>query len=490
MSKYLILACLCLFSFIGFGGNSKGYDLKIRIKDLANKKVILGHRFTDKLYPNDTLKLDNSGFGALKGDTKFPEGIYFLLTPSKKMVDFFLTDNQHFTIQADTLDLYENLKFENSPENTEAIEYRRYITHRQQELARLKETKRDISGEEKQAYENLKKKTTELIENQKDNFVGSFFNALQEITIPDPPKDAKGNVIDSLFKAKYYRTHFFDNMDLKDARFLRTTIYDEKIKTYLNRVVPQIPDTINMECDKLLNITKNDPELFRYMLVTLFNYAAGNQIMGFDAVYVHVAEKWYLPNATFEDSAFVRKTRINIEKLKPVLIGQTAPELKMLWVPSVHFTEAETDTLARKNPYIGSFIKLSEINSKYTILAFWESDCSHCKKMIPELYDVYKKLKDRGVTVMSVHMLGGIDGKKQWVEFVNKHALYDWMNVWNPYDFSYKKVYDITITPTIFVLDKDKKIIAKKIDPGQIEGFLNLYEKFNSRLSIQSQSKK
>jgi thiol-disulfide isomerase/thioredoxin len=478
MIRNLIFAAILVFSLVGGQGvNANGYELKVRIKNLANKEIILGHRFADKLYPDDTLKLDNSGFGVLKGDKQYPEGIYFLLTPSKKLVDFFLTENQKFSLETDTIELYDKLKFENSPENTAAIEYRRYITIKQKELTDAKEQKKDVKEEEQQFAKDAKTKTDKFIESQKSNLVGVFFKAVQEITIPDPPKDANGKILDSLFQARYYRTHYFDNIDLKDTRLLRTSVYDEKIKNYLNRVIPQIPDTVNMEIDKLMTIAQSDKDIFRYMLITMFNYAATSQIMGFDAVFTHVAEKWYLPKATFEDTAFIRKTRETVEKLKPLLIGETAPDVQMMWVPSDHFTVAASDSIARDNPHIGSMIKLSQINSKYTILAFWESDCHHCQKAIPELYEVYKKLKNKGVKVMSVHMLGGIEGKRKWINFVNEHAMYDWMNVWNPYNFEYKKTYDISITPAIFVLDKDKKIIAKKIDPSQIEMFLNLYEK-------------
>lgn len=459
--------------------NADGYELKVRIKSLANKEIILGHRFADKLYPDDTLKLDNNGAGILKGDKKYPEGIYFFLTPSKKMVDFFLTDNQKFSMETDTLDLFDKMKFENSPENTAAIEYRRFITKKQQELNEMKEKKVNTAELEKQLFNDIKSRNQKLIDDQKDNFVGVFFKGVQEMNIPDPPKDANGKIVDSLFQAKYFRVHYFDNFDLKDARLLHTPVYTEKVKTYIERVIPQIPDTVNKEIDKLLTAAEGNQETFRYMLITLFNYAATSQIMGFDAVYAHVAEKWYLPKASFEDTAFIRKTRQTVEKLKPLLIGKTAPDIEMKWVPSDHFNVAATDTVARNNPHIGNMIKLSQVDSKYTILAFWESDCHHCQKAIPELYDVYKKIKNKGVKVLAFHMLAGIPGKKKWVTFINDHGLYDWMNVWNPYDFSFKKIYDIAVTPAIFVLDKDKKIIAKRIDPSQIEDFLVNYEKFH-----------
>ena len=472
----LVFALALLFEYSG-AADTNGYELKVRIKNLANKNIILGHRFADKLYPDDTLKLDNSGLGVFKGEKKYPEGIYFLLTPSKQLVDFFLTENQNFTIETDTLNLYDKLKFEKSPENTASTEYRKFITDGQQKIAGMKEKKQDTKKEEEAFIKDIKLANEKLIEDQKNNFVGVFFKAIQEITIPDPPKDANGKIIDSLFQAKYYRTHYFDNMNLKDARFLRTPVYDEKVKAYLSRVIPQIPDTVNAEIDKLLTIAEADKDIFRYMLITMFNYAASSQIMGFDAVYAHVAEKWYLPKANFEDTAFVRKTKQTVEKLKPLLLGKTAPDFQVMWVPSDHFTVAQTDSVARNNPHIGSMIKLSQIDSKYTILAFWEADCHHCQKQIPELYDVYKKIKNQGVKVVSVHMLGGIEGKKKWINFVNDHGMYDWINAWNPYDYSYKKIYDISVTPAIFILDKDKKIIAKRIDPVQIESFLNQYER-------------
>jgi thiol-disulfide isomerase/thioredoxin len=130
---------------------------------------------------------------------------------------------------------------------------------------------------------------------------------------------------------------------------------------------------------------------------------------------------------------------------------------------------------------LGSFIDLNQINAKYTILAFWESDCGHCKKSIPELYEVYKRLKPKGVEVLAIHMLGGVEGKKKWINFVNEHEMYDWMNAWNPYDFTYKKNYDIGSTPVLFILDKDKKIIGKRLDPKQIEDFLNHLESLKGK---------
>jgi len=461
---------------------AEGYEFKIRIKNLANKEIILGHHFADKLYPDDTLKLDNSGQGTLKGNTKFPEGLYFFMTPSRAIFEFFMTANQQFSIETDTLNLFESLKFTNSPENSAALEYRRALASDQREAADLQEKKKKLTDRDElkkteskisEISGRIKLKTNTLIDAQHDNFVGPFVKAMQEIVVPEAPLDSDGKVLDSLFQYRYYRAHFFDNINLKDVRFLRTPLYNEKIKLYIEKVIPQIPDTIIGECDKLLELAASDKELFRYMLITLFNHYASSTIMGFDAVYAHLAEKWYIPKATFSDTAFVRKTAETVKKLKPLLLGKTAQDLRMLWLPAEHFIQAKTDSIARINPHYGSFINLHQIEAKFTILVFWESDCSHCKKTIPQLYEVYQRMKPKGVAVFSVHMLGGIEGKNKWIDFVNEHELYDWFNVWNPYDYTYKKMYDISSTPVVFILDKNKKIIGKKLEPKQIEEYLN-----------------
>ena len=475
--SFIIFACITVKS-----SATEGHKINVRIKNLANKELILGYHFADKLYPSDTLKLDNKGEGTIIGSTQYPEGLYFFMTPSHNMFDFFMTEKQHFSIENDTTNLYDNLVFKDSPENTAALEYRKDLSKKQKETNELIDSKKNIQDKKelkkiddqiKQISVYLKTQSNNLINSQKDNFVGKFIKSTQEIEVPDPPKNNDGKIIDSLFQYRYYRNHYFDNLDLSDARFLRTPIYDEKIKRYIEKAIPQIPDTINLECDKLLTIAEKDKEIFRYMLITLFNNYATSQIMGFDAVYAHIAEKWYIPKATFSDTAFIRQTKETVASLKPLLLGKKAPAMQMVWVPSEHFIQAKTDTIARNNPYIGSYIDFYNIDSKYTILAFWESDCSHCKKSIPELYEVYQRLKPKGVSVLAIHMLGGVEGKKKWINFVNEHELYNWINAWNPYDFTYKKLYDIKTTPVIFILDKDKKIIGKKLDPKQIEEFIN-----------------
>jgi thiol-disulfide isomerase/thioredoxin len=262
---------------------------------------------------------------------------------------------------------------------------------------------------------------------------------------------------------------------------LRTPLYEEKVMTYIDKIIPQDPDSLNTAVDLLIAKSRTNTELFRYMLVTLFNHYGQSQIMGFDAVALYIADKYYIKEATWADTAYIKKLQKQVSQKLPLVIGKIAPDIKLVYVQSDHFKAAADSMPLKKNPYVGDFFMLSNIKSNYLILYFWEADCSHCKKATPIMYDVYEKMKDKGVAVVSINLLFGEEGKVKWIDFVNEHKLYNWINAWNPYDYKFKEQYDVETTPTIYILDKDHKIIAKRIGPEQCEEIINHYIEVDKR---------
>jgi thiol-disulfide isomerase/thioredoxin len=122
---------------------------------------------------------------------------------------------------------------------------------------------------------------------------------------------------------------------------------------------------------------------------------------------------------------------------------------------------------------------LHDIKSKYLVVAFWEADCGHCKTAIPKLHEVYEKVKDKGVQVLAIHLIASVEGKMKWVDFVNEHDLADWHNAWSPNSIAYKDLYNVYTTPVIYILDENKKILAKRIGPENIEEIIDFEIKKN-----------
>ena len=88
-------------------------------------------------------------------------------------------------------------------------------------------------------------------------------------------------------------------------------------------------------------------------------------------------------------------------------------------------------------------IDLQSIESEYTVLFFYDHECDLCHQEMRELDSVCSEHPK--IMMLAIDM--NTDNERVWV-------LYD--------------LYDIETTPLIYVLDRDKRIIAKKIQAKQI----------------------
>ncbi len=488
LRKYAFLGLLTLF----FCSSSviiaqKGYDIKVDVKGLSDTSIILGHYFASQsLYPDDTVFVDKAGKGEFKGDKKLNQGLYFIFMPNGTYFEILLGDDQAFEVSTDTSDYVKNLVVKGSQDNELFLDFQRYMIKKQVEMKSLQKQFGDTAQSEKQK-DKIKAEIESLIQEKENKIrtiikenpglmVSAFLGATLEVNVPEDIKEDKQAAYE------YAKAHYFDNFDLSDPRLLYTPLYEGKMNNYLDNMVLQIPDSLNKEIDSIVDKALNDSAIFRYVLITLFNKYAKSQIMGMDAVQVHIADKYYIDKAWWSDEKFITDLKERVETLKPLLIGQIAPDMQLREVPAEHFKQAANDTTLKKYPHAGSFMNIHDVDADYTVLVFWEPTCSHCKKAIPKLHSIYvNELKDQNVKVLAVCTLFGEDGKEKWVDFVNSHQLYDWINAWNPYDYKYKVVYDIRSTPQIYVLNKDKEIIGKKLGPENVPELIEAYKKIKKQ---------
>ena len=127
------------------------------------------------------------------------------------------------------------------------------------------------------------------------------------------------------------------------------------------------------------------------------------------------------------------------------------------------------------NSFNDVYVSLYDIKKDFTILYFWEPNCGHCQEATPKLKTYYDKARNEGVEVFSVCTTSD---KEAWSKYINEHQLY-WINGWDPdrvTHFDY--YYNVQSTPTIYILDKNKKIIAKRLSVEDIPGFIENYRKY------------
>jgi peroxiredoxin len=456
--------------------NTAGYNIKFTVKGLKEgSNCILAYYYSGLQPKQDSAVSNDKGEVVFKGTDKFPQGVYLLFFPKaragKQYFDFIMDAGQNFSIETDTTNYIKSMKVKGSDENKAFFEFQNFITQRQKEIEPLREQYKKVK-DNKDSAKLLKDKMAVIDKEVKDYrhnfikanpklFVSQLFKAMEEPEIPEAPILANGRK-DSTFAFRYYKTHFFDNIDFSDERLLRTPVFHPKIKQYMDKLTeqnPPEPDSLFASADYIIEKGKANPEVFKYLVNLLVYDYESSKIMGMDAVFVHLVDRYYkTKQVTWVDSTRMYKVIERAYILKPLLLGKKAPPIVM------------QDTT-------GKSISLYDVKAKYTVVVFWDEGCGHCKKDIPKLSDIYKnKLKSMGVEVYAIETENSLKG---WKKFIADHQL-NWINVIEQDDYKravIKKFYDIYKTPIIYLLDENKLIKAKQIDPEQLEGFIEMLEK-------------
>ncbi|MBL0100050.1 MAG: redoxin domain-containing protein [Saprospiraceae bacterium] len=194
----------------------------------------------------------------------------------------------------------------------------------------------------------------------------------------------------------FYKHHFFDNIKMQHHALIRTPFIHQKVDYYVNKLSNQQPDSLIRAVDIVLGKLEGNPEAYRYYLADFLNKYAQMKMVGLDAVYVHLVENYYKKGkASWVNEDNLKKMSENADDLRPILIGKKIPDI----------TTYEED---------GTPVRLYDIQSPYTVLIFWAPDCGHCKKIMPNVVDFYKKNKDKGVKVLGVCTKSGDKTNTCW----------------------------------------------------------------------------
>lgn len=471
----VLVILLFAFSFNSFAQKKKkkksasnGYEIELNIGGVSDTVVYLGNYFGDKKYSIDTARINSKGYAVFKGDKKLDGGMYLVLFPSRGMSYFemLIGDDQKFTITTDTTGFFQkNLSVKGSIDNQEFYAFQNELNTVGKQLhdiqTSMQEKKEDtvFIDEQKKKLEELSKKRDELIKNTVNNSesktLKTVLNLMREPEIPEFTVDDSVVNKDSVLRIKkyyYYKDHYFDYVDFTDSTILRTPMFAPRVKRYISDVIIQIPDSVSEAGIDLIERSKMSPQVFRYLVVYMLDYNNKSKLMGMDRVFVDIAKKYYLTGqATWADSALNAKIKERVDKIEPNLIGNQAPDLQRL------------ETIDSKH------ISLYDIDAEYIIIFFWETNCGHCKKSIPKLYKEYHEMLEKGVDVEVLAIYTQLE-REAWKKFIVEKGLTEWINAYDKYMFTnFRNLYDVYSTPTIYLLDKDKKIIAKRLDVEQIQ---------------------
>lgn len=461
------------FLLLTIGAEAQVFQLKLKIEGANDQFLLLANYFADKQYITDTLKKAKSGWYTLEADSMLPGGLYIIAGDKKNRYFEFLINNEpKISFETDASEPLNHLKIKGSYENLAFVEYVKYLMMRQKEIEPLQKALKQTETASSDSVNFLKKEieriNREVVaymntfqEKYAGTFASAFVKASREPDIPEAPTLPNGKT-DSLFPYRYFKAHYFDNLPLDDPRLLRTPFYHQRVNNYFTKMVVQHPDSIISEIKRLMPIAARSRDTYRYMVWFLTNHTERSEIMGMDAAFVYMVENYYATgDMDYWINASVKENLLKkAKKLKPILLGKTAPELIML------------DTLMQP-------VSLHAVKSRYTIVLFWDPSCGHCKKEIPHLVDfMQRRGKEFDVQVYAVCSDTNMREMKKYIRELKMH----WINVNGPraYTPNYHDLYDIYSTPVMYLLDDRKTIIAKRLMTDQIESFIERHSRKES----------
>jgi hypothetical protein len=499
--KKIILSLLLLFSITTIKAQN-AYDIKINLKHCKDTLAYLTFYQFDKNMIADTCTAIKNGQIEFKGKKKLSKGIYSLVGQGKTIYfDFFVDDeNQNIAISSESVTNYkELLQCSNSKIQNDFFDYIKYFEIQRVEfesyLPKTKGlTKKDstdfMSVKQKAINENIENYEKAFILKNKGTFISDALNLKIEKYLSDIPK-AKNGRPDSIAVYDYYKKHYWDGVDFKDDGLARTPFFHGRLNRYFDSVIIRDPDSVSVEIDRIMHQAVEGSIMYKLLLANFTNKYETIKIMGFDKVFVSIVDHYFKTGKAkdiYNDDNIVNNIINRANVLRPLLLDEIAPELPMIPIEShdkiakMGFENAKTSEELTKIFYANApeiektFLKLRSVKAKYTLLVFWDVDCSHCQVEIPKLIDLYHQLlKDKiDVKVFCVYTQHEFVKYKKYVE----EKKLDWINVYDGVHYNnLKDKYDIYSTPVIYILDKDKKIKAKRIDVDQIKLILTALDK-------------
>jgi len=472
MKKYYTLLLAIVVFKAGLG---QGYQISLKTPDFKSGITYLTYYMGSNFNVADSAAISNKGTAIFKGASKLPPGIYAIFFPGNRLrVEFLIDKEQVITVTADTTDLINKTIITGSKENILYDQYQKFasskgmLIQRERNAYATSRTKEDSLLHEKN-YNNYNKQLNEyregIIKNQPNSMMAALLKAMKEPLVPTKVPVTKQDSLNNYYE---YKNHYWDGITFMDDRIIRTPFFLRKLERYYREILSPASDSIIRDVDYKLLLARSAPEMYKFLLNWLTDEYINPKYMGQDAVFVHLFEKYHSKGL----SKWLNESQMDgisrrAYMLMSNLIGDKAADLDMLDVADKPMS-------------------LYNVSADFTVICFWDPNCGHCKEVVPRLDSIYKaSWKQHNVKIFGVLTPDGkADVKPEWLSFINNHKMTDWVNVYQTKEAeaknvaeqrpSFRQLYDVSMTPTLFLLDKEKRIIAKKLTWEQMNDLLEV----------------
>lgn len=404
-SVFFKISCIFFLTILHFNLVSQ-VKIDVKIDDINDTILYLMKYKSDKTQSIIDYSSISSAKKTFKNPQNYDEGIY-VLTDSKQnpLFEILIGKDQKFSLYVEDMMDLNTYKIKGSKETSDYFKVYSKTIHDKLYIKAL-ESEMEYFPDNARKIDSIKRELYDYQESMLSKDKSSFLNTYIRF-IEDSEAD-----------------HYFENLPLCDTRILNSRLLKNKLDDYFdNHMANQNADVICKNIDNLISKTNDCHEVRDYILWYLYSRYFNN-----DLIYIHLSDNYF---SKLEINNLTQNIRNEIIKRSDVLRKITIGSVS----PTFSYTDDE-----------GNKIDLSEINAENLVLFFYKPDCQKCIRDKRILGLIKNKQKD--LTILYINIS----------EDNYSNVSQDIINQ-----------YDITTTPTIYVLDKNKRIIAKNIKAEEIE---------------------
>lgn len=447
MNKYIILITLFLISFTNIIAQQisitvSGYEGKVNLYSLEGENTIL----------IDSLITDDGKFIIETENYNFHNGFYRVRVTERTWIDFIYYGND-IQLKTDIKNIGDNLVVVKSDGNKLFHQFIRlnkdYKT--KTELLQLLLSRYPADDDFYAVTQNklilLQNEYLEFVnitsQSEPNSFAARYIKSAQlpVLSLEIAPQN----------QISYLQSHSLDNVNFSDAELIYSDLFTNKSIEYLMYYRnPQLPkELLEKEfmkaADSLLTKAKVNDLVYQHITEYLIS---GFKQFGFDNIIDYIIQKYVVEDDICLDETLENSIQRRIDQSKKLAVGTITPNIEM----------AGAD---------GTVFNLAEINSDNTLLIFYASWCPHCQTLLPEINTFYINEADKELEVVAISL---DDNKEDWLKFISDNNP-DLVNVSDGlgWDGKASSDYSIYATPTMFLLDKEKKIIAKPMNIDELK---------------------
>jgi thiol-disulfide isomerase/thioredoxin len=429
-------------------------DIKITMTDVDySGPVNIVAFYLDQNYVQDTTVARN-GVIQYKNANGLPQGLYYFMLKTDQTIQVMLDEDQTFEMKVSMNDIFNTMQVTGSKENElmyETILYEQTInpqiigiteqlkdkTEGHPEYQTLVQKKLGLESQKRAHLEKL------LKDNPGSLFANFKYSGQNPLLRTDLPKEKQ------VFQ---YRDDFWKDVNFADRRLLRTPMIGTKMTRYFKELTIQHPDSIMASAHKLISLCKNNKEyLMVFVNWVMTAYEPGkSSLMDAESIFSQMARSYFTQELAFwsdtTEIAFIQK---RATEMSASLVGKDGPN-----VISTDPSGKTQELLAKKADYI--------------VVYLYNPECDNCQKETPLLHQYYLQNKGK----VDVFAIAVDTDDTKWRDYIKKNNL-TWNNVYDPTNRSIYGKYFVDHTPEIYLLNKQRKIIAKNLKTFQIQTMID-----------------